>query len=167
MTQSKQTLSVTPGTLAGAGINPAGNDGNDTDHRYSKANWCTSCRVYWSANRADYSGRPKSNLVTRWSAEWRRRGGLRRCTTSSKVRLSIRAIVLGRASKQFQPDNRHQILYKQDVMTEDVFLGMSGKDPSSAHCDAIVIRVDFPNHKMKDIELDVTKHKLTAQSSKL
>ncbi|GLE02543.1 hypothetical protein PINS_up011381 [Pythium insidiosum] len=31
-----------------------------------------------------------------------------------------------------------EILYKQSVMTEDVFLGLSDKDPSSAHCEAMV-----------------------------
>ena len=52
-------------------------------------------------------------------------------------------------------------------MTEDVYLGMSGKDPSSAFCDAMVVKVDFPNHQMKDIDLDVTKQKLVAESSSL
>ena len=52
-------------------------------------------------------------------------------------------------------------------MTEDVFLGMSGKDPSSAHCHAIIVRIEFPAHRREDIELDVTEHKLVAQSATL
>jgi hypothetical protein len=62
---------------------------------------------------------------------------------------------------------RHEILYKQDVMTEDVFLGLGDKDPSTAHCDAMVVRIVFPAHKLRDIDLDVKAQKLVAQSHKL
>ncbi|TMW60119.1 hypothetical protein Poli38472_000161 [Pythium oligandrum] len=60
-----------------------------------------------------------------------------------------------------------EILYKQSVMTEDVFLGLSDKDPSSAHCEAMVVRVDCPKHRLEDIELDVKKQKLLLHSSTL
>ncbi|KAJ0410807.1 hypothetical protein ATCC90586_010130 [Pythium insidiosum] len=60
-----------------------------------------------------------------------------------------------------------EILYKQSVMTEDVFLGLSDKDPSSAHCEAMVVRVDCPRHKREDIELDVKRQKLLLQSPTL
>ena len=62
-------------------------------------------------------------------------------------------------------DHRFDILYKQDVMTEDVFLGLGEKDPSSAHCSHLSIRIHFPGHKMKDLEVDVTKQKIVAESS--
>jgi hypothetical protein len=42
-----------------------------------------------------------------------------------------------------RPDDRPQpkfdIKYKQHVGTEDVFLGLSDKDPSSLHCDSILV----------------------------
>ncbi|GAB9477784.1 hypothetical protein Gpo141_00014930, partial [Globisporangium polare] len=60
-----------------------------------------------------------------------------------------------------------EILYKQSVMTEDVFLGLSDKDPSFANCEAMVVRVECPQHRLEDIELDVTKHKLLLQSATL
>jgi dynein assembly factor 6, axonemal len=60
-----------------------------------------------------------------------------------------------------------EILYKQSVMTEDVFLGLSDKDPSSAHCEAMVVRIACPSHRRDDIELDVKKQKLLLQSSSL
>lgn len=63
--------------------------------------------------------------------------------------------------------DRFEVLYKQSVMTEDVFLGLSDKDPSTAHCDAIVVRVECPHHRLDDIEVDVTKHKLLLQSPTL
>ncbi|KAK1931160.1 Protein PIH1D3 [Phytophthora citrophthora] len=62
---------------------------------------------------------------------------------------------------------RFAILYKQSVMTEDVFLGLSDKDPSSAHCEAMVVRVECPQHRLEDIELDVKRQKLLLLSSTL
>ncbi|CAK4782233.1 unnamed protein product [Aphanomyces euteiches] len=62
---------------------------------------------------------------------------------------------------------KHEILYKQDVMTEDVFLGLGDKDPSVAHCDAMVVKIAFPSHSLNEIDLDVTAHKLVAQSHEL
>ncbi|OQR92699.1 hypothetical protein ACHHYP_03314 [Achlya hypogyna] len=62
---------------------------------------------------------------------------------------------------------KHEILYKQDVMTEDVFLGLGDKDPSTAHCDAMVVKIVFPGHKLREIDLDVKAQKLVAQSSRL
>ncbi|RLN50879.1 hypothetical protein BBJ29_001567 [Phytophthora kernoviae] len=53
---------------------------------------------------------------------------------------------------------KFEVLYKQSVMTEDVFLGLSDKDPSSAHCEAMVVRVECPNHRLEDIELDVKRN---------
>ena len=52
-------------------------------------------------------------------------------------------------------------------MTEDVFLGMSGKDPSTSNCDAMVVKIVFPGHQMKDLDLDVTQQKLRAESASL
>ncbi|KAL3669853.1 hypothetical protein V7S43_005230 [Phytophthora oleae] len=62
---------------------------------------------------------------------------------------------------------RFEILYKQSVMTEDVFLGLSDKDPSSAHCEAMVVRVECPQHRLEDVELDVKRQKLLLLSSTL
>ncbi|DAZ93119.1 TPA: hypothetical protein N0F65_012825 [Lagenidium giganteum] len=56
---------------------------------------------------------------------------------------------------------------RTSVMTEDVFLGLSDKDPSSAHCEAVVVRVECPQHTLEDIELDVKKNKLLLQSNTL
>jgi hypothetical protein len=52
-------------------------------------------------------------------------------------------------------------------MTEDVFLGLSDKDPSSSHCEAMVVRIECPNHRLEDIELDVKKQKIVLESSTL
>ncbi|NXQ81472.1 PIHD3 protein, partial [Nyctibius grandis] len=52
-----------------------------------------------------------------------------------------------------QPE--YQILFKQSVGTEDVFFGMSGKDPSTACCEDMVIKINLPETKYSDITLDI------------
>lgn len=63
------------------------------------------------------------------------------------------------------PPRSFDVLYKQRVGTEDVYLGMSDKGPSTAHCDVMVVRVELPSVKgrgvaLADIELDVTADRL-------
>ena len=54
-----------------------------------------------------------------------------------------------------RPDDRPQpeydVLYKQHVGTEDVFLGLSDKDPSSTHCDALLVKVKLPGAKFANV----------------
>jgi len=38
-----------------------------------------------------------------------------------------------------------------------MFLGMSGRDPSSHWCEDMIVRISLPGHKMADCELDVTE----------
>ncbi|XP_064360583.1 dynein axonemal assembly factor 6-like isoform X2 [Dromaius novaehollandiae] len=52
-----------------------------------------------------------------------------------------------------QPE--YEILFKQRVGTEDVFLGMSRKDPSTACCEDMVIKIKLPETKFSDITLDI------------
>lgn len=59
------------------------------------------------------------------------------------------------------------ILYKQDVTTEDVYLGMSDKDPSSNSCNVIVYRIELPGEELSDINLVTTRTKLLVQSPNL
>ena len=56
--------------------------------------------------------------------------------------------------------------YKQDVDSGDVWLGLSDKDPGSSCCSHLVIKMHFPGHKLADIELDVTKDSISAETSK-
>ena len=58
------------------------------------------------------------------------------------------------------------MLYKQAVATEDVYLGTE-KTPGSCHSDALVYRVEFPDHALRELDLDVTKTTLSASSSRL
>jgi len=66
-----------------------------------------------------------------------------------------------------RPCPRYEYSYKQEVGTEDTFLGMTNKTPSSAHCSHLVVKIHFPNTTMKDIDLDVTKNRIKAESKTL
>lgn len=66
------------------------------------------------------------------------------------------------------PDDRpapeFEIMQKQHVGTEDIFLGLSDKDPSSNHCDAILIKVWLPNTKFSQVSLDIQNSSIIVQS---
>ena len=61
-------------------------------------------------------------------------------------------------------DDRRQpefeILYKQAITSQDVYLNMGFKDSSSTCCDALVVRVALPGSKMRDVNLQVTSNRL-------
>ena len=59
---------------------------------------------------------------------------------------------------------RYDMYYRQAVGTEDVFLGLGDRHPGSSSCTHMTVKVTFPGHQMKDLDLDVTKHKLRAES---
>ena len=45
-----------------------------------------------------------------------------------------------------------------------MYLGLSDKTPGSVDCNRCIVKVFFPSHKLSDIDLDVTKNTLTADS---
>lgn len=55
---------------------------------------------------------------------------------------------------------RYEILYKQSVGSQDVFLGMGDKDPSSLSCEAMVVRIVLPGCRGSDLDLNVTAQEL-------
>ncbi|XP_077163994.1 dynein axonemal assembly factor 6 [Paroedura picta] len=63
-----------------------------------------------------------------------------------------------------QPE--YEILFKQQVGTEDLFLGMSRKDPSTACCEAMLVKIQLPDTKISDITLDIKEKVLDLRSSK-
>lgn len=66
-----------------------------------------------------------------------------------------------------RPCPRYEISYKQAVGTEDTFLGLGDKSPASADCTHITIKIHFPGCAMKDLDLDVTKNRIKAESKTL
>lgn len=62
---------------------------------------------------------------------------------------------------------RFEIVMKQNVGTEDVFLGLSDVDNSSTHCGAMVVKIDLPGEKLQNVDLDVSKQKIKVSTNAL
>ncbi|XP_018432467.1 PREDICTED: protein PIH1D3 [Nanorana parkeri] len=60
----------------------------------------------------------------------------------------------------------YEILFKQRVSSEDMFLGLSRKDPSTACCEDMVIRVQLPDTNVADVSLDVKKNYINLRTPK-
>ncbi|CAL8366258.1 unnamed protein product [Boreogadus saida] len=65
-----------------------------------------------------------------------------------------------------RPQPEYEIILKQNVGTEDVFLGLSGKDPSSMKCEAMKITIKLPETKATDVVLDVKEKFLDLRTPK-
>jgi len=66
-----------------------------------------------------------------------------------------------------RPVPRYEFSYKQMIGTEDTFLGMGGKSPATSDCTHLVVKVHFPGATMRDLDLDVTKNRIRAESKDL
>ncbi|XP_072525190.1 dynein axonemal assembly factor 6 [Salminus brasiliensis] len=65
-----------------------------------------------------------------------------------------------------RPQPEYEIILKQTVGTEDLFLGMSRKDPSSMCCESMLVRVKLPDTKASDLVLDVRETFLDLRTPK-
>lgn len=65
-----------------------------------------------------------------------------------------------------RPRPEFEIVYKQQVGTEDVYLGMSNKDPSSVHCQSLVLKIKLPGTKLAEISCDVNPRSVLLQTPK-
>uniref|UniRef100_A0A3P8X669 Dynein axonemal assembly factor 6 n=1 Tax=Cynoglossus semilaevis TaxID=244447 RepID=A0A3P8X669_CYNSE len=61
---------------------------------------------------------------------------------------------------------RYEIILKQSVGTEDLFLGLSGKNPSSMCCEAMLVKIKLPDTKASDVVLDVKEKFLDLRTPK-
>ncbi|XP_077414415.1 dynein axonemal assembly factor 6 isoform X1 [Vanacampus margaritifer] len=65
-----------------------------------------------------------------------------------------------------RPQPEYEIILKQSVGTEDVFLGLSRKDPSSMCCEAMLVKIKLPDSKASDVTLDVKEKFLDLRTPK-
>jgi len=66
-----------------------------------------------------------------------------------------------------RPEPEYTVAYKQRVGSEDVFLGINGRDPGSHCCEDLVIKIKLPGVDSLDmISLDVTKNTLRVSTPK-
>ncbi|XP_044538815.1 dynein axonemal assembly factor 6 [Gracilinanus agilis] len=63
-----------------------------------------------------------------------------------------------------QPE--YDIIFKQHVGAEDVFLGMTRKDPSTACCEDLLVKIKLPSIKSSDITLDIHEKVLDLRTPK-
>uniref|UniRef100_A0A0G4IAN0 PIH1D1/2/3 CS-like domain-containing protein n=1 Tax=Chromera velia CCMP2878 TaxID=1169474 RepID=A0A0G4IAN0_9ALVE len=72
--------------------------------------------------------------------------------------------------REYASDDRvepeYDIMYRQKIGSEDVFLGISDKDNSSDHCEEILVKIHLPGVTMRDVSLEVFKERLLLQSPK-
>ncbi len=55
---------------------------------------------------------------------------------------------------------------KQAVTTEDMYLQLGNKTPSSVCCEDMVIKINLPDTKLADVDLDVTDKFLDCRTPK-
>ncbi|CAB4035022.1 Hypothetical predicted protein, partial [Paramuricea clavata] len=60
----------------------------------------------------------------------------------------------------------YEIIFKQKVTSEDIFFGMSNKNPSTACCEDLVAKINLPETKYADVNLNVTDTFLDCQTPK-
>uniref|UniRef100_A0AAY4AYU8 PIH1D1/2/3 CS-like domain-containing protein n=1 Tax=Denticeps clupeoides TaxID=299321 RepID=A0AAY4AYU8_9TELE len=65
-----------------------------------------------------------------------------------------------------RPQPEYDVILKQSVGTEDLFLGMSRKDPSSMCCESILVKVKLPETKASEVVLDVKETFLDLRTPK-
>jgi hypothetical protein len=55
---------------------------------------------------------------------------------------------------RMQPE--YEIVYKQKVTSEDIFLQMGSKNPSTANCEDMIVKIKLPGvNKISDIDVNV------------
>ena len=72
--------------------------------------------------------------------------------------------LIARSGGNILPTPQYEFRYKQSVGTEETFFGLSDKTPASFDCTHLVIKIHFPNSRMRDLDLDVTKNRIKAES---
>lgn len=76
----------------------------------------------------------------------------------------VKDLPVEKDEKRPRPD--FEVIYKQAVGTEDVYLGMSNMDPSSTKCQALLIKVRLPETKLSEIQCDLNKDSILIQTPK-
>lgn len=66
-----------------------------------------------------------------------------------------------------RPCPRYEISYKQEVGTQDTFLGLGDKTPGSADASHLIVKIHFPGSTMKELDVDVTRERIKAESKTL
>lgn len=63
-----------------------------------------------------------------------------------------------------RPVPNYEILFRQNVGAEDVFMNLGQRDGSSDHCTHIVVKIELPHTTLKNISLDVMENRIFLQA---
>lgn len=63
-----------------------------------------------------------------------------------------------------RPQPKFEVLHKQLVSSEDIYLGLSGKDVSSNSCDQLLVKVWLPDTTLKEIGVEVKEQSIHLQT---
>lgn len=61
---------------------------------------------------------------------------------------------------------KYEILNRQKVGATDAYLNMMEMDPSSDHCQELLVKIHLPDTQLKDISLDVLEDRILLQAPK-
>ncbi|KAL9971818.1 hypothetical protein ACROYT_G018027 [Oculina patagonica] len=65
-----------------------------------------------------------------------------------------------------RPAPEYEMVFKQAVTSEDMYLQMGGRNPSSTSCEDLVIKIKLPDTQYSDVNLDVTDTFLDCRTPK-
>ncbi|EDO44478.1 predicted protein [Nematostella vectensis] len=65
-----------------------------------------------------------------------------------------------------RPSPEYDMVFKQAISPEEMFLQMGNRNPSSASCEEIVVKIKLPDTEYKDVDLDVTDTFLDCRTPK-
>eukprot|EP00398_MALV-I-01_sp_L67-1_P000672 gene672-985_t len=75
-------------------------------------------------------------------------------------------VVMQKTDADDRPEPKYDIKFMQGVGSQDVFFNMNDRDISSDHCEGLLVTMELPGCKLKDIDLDILKDRLLLQSPK-
>jgi len=76
------------------------------------------------------------------------------------------AAVIEEEEEDDREEPEYEVLYKQSVGAEDVYMNMGFKDPSSMSCDTMIIKINLPGEPMAKVDLEITPESLLLRSPK-
>ncbi|XP_068718185.1 dynein axonemal assembly factor 6-like [Montipora capricornis] len=65
-----------------------------------------------------------------------------------------------------RPAPEYEMVFKQAITSEDMYLQMSGRNPSTASCEDLVIKIKLPDTEYSEVNLDVTDTFLDCRTPK-
>lgn len=75
-------------------------------------------------------------------------------------------VVTQKTDADDRPEPKYDIKFLQGVGSQDVFFNLSDRDISSDHCEGLLVTLELPGCKLKDIDLDILPNRLLLQAPK-